>query len=68
MLTPTNSGRALEISPDGKLIWEFQNVFDESRNSFVKMAMLVPEDFFAADALTCPATTPSASGESGGAR
>ena len=55
LLTSTNSGRALEISPDGKLVWEFQNVFDERRNALVKMAMLVPEDFFLPDALSCPA-------------
>ncbi len=63
LLTLTNSGAALEISPDGKLVWEFQNVFDETRNLFVKMAMLVPEDFFLPGALTCPARASSELGD-----
>ena len=54
LLTPANSGRVLEVSPQGKLVWEYQNVFDETRNGVVSMAMLVPEDFFAPGALTCP--------------
>ena len=55
LLTAANSGRVLEVSPDGNLVWEFQNVFDERRNGVVSMAVLVPEDFFLPSALSCPA-------------
>jgi hypothetical protein len=55
LLTATDSGRILEITPDGKLVWEFQNIFDETRNGLVSMAVLVPEDFFAPNALSCSA-------------
>lgn len=54
LVTPANSGRVLEVSPQGELAWEFQNVFDERRNGVVSMAMLVPEDFFLPGVLSCP--------------
>ena len=54
LLTPANSGLAMEVSAEGALVWKYQNVFDEKRNGVVSMAMLVPNDFFAAGALTCP--------------
>jgi hypothetical protein len=60
LLTPANSGRTLEVTADGQLVWEFQNVFDERRNGVVSMAILVAEDFFSPDALTCPSPVSSA--------
>lgn len=55
LLTNANSGNVLEVTPDGDLVWDYQNVFDDKRNGVVSMATLVPEDFFAPDALTCAA-------------
>ncbi len=43
----------------GTLVWKYQTVFDERRNGVVSMAVLLPEDFFAPGALTCPAPAPS---------
>ncbi len=63
LLTAANSGRVLEVSPHGDLVWEYQNVFDETRNGVVSMAMLVPEDFFLPGALTCPARASSELGD-----
>lgn len=63
LLTPANSGRVLEVSPDGQLVWEYQNVFDERRNGVVSMAVLVPEDFFLPGALTCPSPASSELGD-----
>ena len=57
LLTVASSGRVLEVSANGELVLEYQNVFDQTRNGVVSMAVLVPEDFFTPGALTCPART-----------
>ena len=59
LLTASRSGRVLELSPDGELLWEFANLFDETRNGLVSMTMVVPDDFFLPDALNCPARASS---------
>jgi hypothetical protein len=57
VVEPTGGGRIIEVTRDGKLVWEFHNAFDATRNLMTTNARLIGEDFFEAGALICPATT-----------
>jgi len=54
LVTETEKGRVIEATRDGTVVWEFQNIFDETRNGFVTDARYISEDFFRPGALDCP--------------
>ena len=63
MIAETERGRAIEVAADGEIVWQYDNVFDAARNGLVNEALVLPENYFVADALSCPAP-PAARGAS----
>lgn len=59
LITESWGGRALEVTPDGRIVWEFINRFDESRVALVAWALRYPAAMadFPKD---CPADASSA--------
>ena len=55
LITEPQRGRVFEIDADGKLVWEYNNIYDETRNGVLNKAILLPEDFFEQGALDCTA-------------
>ena len=53
LVTEPEKGRSFEVDARGGLVWEFQNVFDESRNGLVTHVALLPEGYFKPGALEC---------------
>lgn len=53
LITESERGRVLEVDRDGGLVWEFNNIYDETRNGIVTRAMVLPPDYFEAGALKC---------------
>lgn len=47
LITESERGRVLEVTPDGETVWVFSNRYDVKRNGLVNSAMLLPADFFA---------------------
>jgi len=62
LVTVANSGRILELSPDGRLVWEFKNIYDATRNGILSMAEILPVDFFDPGALSCPEAAATGAG------
>ncbi len=46
LITEPQAGRVIEVDPDGEIVWEFQNSFDDARNLLVGDAKWLPQDFF----------------------
>ena len=53
LIVEPEGGRVLEVAPEGTILWEFHNIFDETRNGVLNKASLLAEDFFQAGALDC---------------
>jgi hypothetical protein len=53
LLTESEAGHVLEVDRTGELVWEFNNIYDETRNGVVTRAMVLPADFFEPGALRC---------------
>jgi len=53
LITESEQGHVFEVDRNGELVWEYNNIYDESRNGIVTRAMVLPEDFFEAGALQC---------------
>lgn len=53
LIAESDGGRAFEVNAAGKIVWEFQNIFDKNRNAVVNKAMHLPSDYFDPDALSC---------------
>lgn len=53
LITESEKGRVLEFDAGGDLVWEFNNIFDQTRNGIVTRAMVLPQDFFEPGALEC---------------
>jgi hypothetical protein len=54
MLVETERGRALEVTPEGDVVWEFNNIYDRGRNGLVNDARILSPDYFRRGALACP--------------
>lgn len=52
MVSETERGRAFEVGPDGEIVWQFENVFDETRNGLINYATAIPADYFDDDAFS----------------
>jgi len=46
LVVETERGRVLEVTPDGRTVWTYSNVYDDERNGLVSDARLLPDDFF----------------------
>lgn len=55
LVTETEHGRVFEVDPQGKLVWEFNNIYDKTRNGVVNKAIHLPPGFFKPGALKCSA-------------
>lgn len=53
MIAESEKGRAIEVAPDGTIVWEYNNIYDAKRSGPVNEALVLPADFFAKDALRC---------------
>ena len=53
LITETERGRVFEVDRDGRVVWEYNNIYDDTRNGVVSKAMVLPQDFFAEAALQC---------------
>jgi Arylsulfotransferase (ASST) len=53
LITEAEKGHVFEVDKAGELVWEYNNIYDETRNGIVTRAMVLPEDFFQAGALQC---------------
>lgn len=57
LIAESEKGRAFEVTSEGKLVWEYNNIYDEESNGVVTNAIHIPPDFFEKGALTCAADT-----------
>lgn len=53
LITESERGRVFMAAPDGRLVWEYNNIWDEERNGVLSEAMHLPADFFAEGAFRC---------------
>ncbi len=53
LITAPREGRAIELTPDGSLVHEFQNIANEDHNAWLVNAMWFPKDYFVGQ-LSCP--------------
>ncbi|MEX2409422.1 MAG: arylsulfotransferase family protein, partial [Rhodovibrionaceae bacterium] len=60
LIVESERGRVFMIDAEGELIFEYNNVFDETRNGVLGAAYFLPPDYFEEGALDCPAPQQSA--------
>ena len=53
LITESEAGEVFEVDAGGDLVWQYQNIFDESRNGLINDAIQLPLDFFEPNALRC---------------
>lgn len=53
LITESERGRVFEVDSLGEMIWEYNNIYDDTRNGVVTQAILLPDDFFKQGALQC---------------
>lgn len=51
LIVESERGRVFMVTPDGKLVWEYNNIYDEARNGVLGKAISLPPDFFDEGAL-----------------
>lgn len=56
LVTEAKSGRVFEAAPDGSIVWEFINRYDEANVAVISEATRYPEDYFRVRDWSCPAT------------
>jgi len=54
LITETEKGRVFMVNRKGELIFEYNNVYDETRNGVVGNAIYLPAGYFGKGALNCP--------------
>ena len=59
LVAEAQAGRAFEVDSSGKLLWEYQNIYDEQSNGVISRVEHIPSDFFEPGALRCPSLTGS---------
>lgn len=53
LVTESERGRVFETDGNGKMLWEFHNIYDETRNGVVSKAIHIPDSFIEMTALEC---------------
>lgn len=56
LLNEVSAGRAFELAPDGRIVWEFISRYDAGRVTVLEQATRYPESYAAFAAQPCPAT------------
>ncbi len=58
LITSSKEGRVMELTPDGKLVWEYNNITENGHNGLISSADVLPENmntgFFRDLAEDCP--------------
>jgi len=57
VVTETEHGRVFEMDAQGNLVWEFNNVFDKTRNGVVNSAIHLKPGYFKPGVLNCTPPT-----------
>ena len=55
LVVEAEAGRVVQFSPEGEIVWEYINRFDESRVAQIQNAYVYPADYFQVDDWSCPA-------------
>ena len=53
LVTDSQAGRAFEVSQDGKIVWQFNNAYDDEWNGVLNKAVVLPPDFFEPGVFDC---------------
>lgn len=53
LITETEHGRVFEVDRKQNVVWEYNNIYDETRNAVVSNGMVLPEDYFQSNVLEC---------------
>lgn len=53
LITESEKGRAFIVDNEGQLVWEYNNIYDETRNGVLNKAIWVPANYFSPHALDC---------------
>ena len=56
LVTESKAGRAFEAAPDGTVVWEFINRYDDTNVAVITEATRYPDDYFRVRDWSCPAT------------
>lgn len=54
LIVESLAGRAFEVTPAGKIVWDYRLPFDSEHSSLFSSGMRVPLDYFEKDSLRCP--------------
>lgn len=71
LITETEGGRVFEVTPDGEIVWEFINLYDEGQAGVISKGVRYPPGYFTVDDWSaCPVaqadtTRKPASGDAG---
>ncbi len=57
LVTETEHGRVFEVDPQGHLVWEFNNIYDKTRNGVVNTAIHLEPGYFKPGVLKCTPPT-----------
>ena len=55
LVAEAKRGRAVQFSPQGEILWEYINRYDEDRVADLSHAYVYPADYFQVDDWSCPA-------------
>lgn len=55
LITESERGRAFIVTPGGRLVWEYNNIYDSDRNGVIARTIHLSKEFFRQSALTCQA-------------
>jgi hypothetical protein len=53
LITETLAGRAFEVGPGGKVVWDYRLPYDDETASLFEVVMRIPPDFFEKNSWTC---------------
>ncbi|MGE0813575.1 MAG: arylsulfotransferase family protein [Vicinamibacterales bacterium] len=60
LIVEANAGRVFEVAPDGEVVWEFLNRYDDRDAAVVYQARRYTEDYFTVSDWNCPSDPPAA--------
>lgn len=54
LVVESNAGRVFESDPEGRVVWEYINRYDEESIAYISDALRYPEGYFTLDSWECP--------------
>ncbi|MEZ5290889.1 MAG: arylsulfotransferase family protein [Vicinamibacterales bacterium] len=58
LIVEANAGRVFEVAPDGEVVWDYVNRYDDRDVAVVYQARRYAEDYFTVSDWSCPADSP----------